>query len=200
MVEIEFNHNHTYTIIQSNEDELMKNIIQKYIIKTELNVDLIYFLYNGNNIDKEKALKQIINTQDKIRNKMTILVTDLGEEANSNSICISNTIICPKCKKAAKMEIKDYKIVLECLDGHRTENIFLNKFKDSQKIDLSRIICDVCHQNDKSKAFDNIFFRCNSCKTNICPACKSIHNKEHLCINYDDKEYICDVHNEKYTF
>ena len=175
MVEIEFNHNHTFTIIQSNEDELMKNIIQKYILKTKLNIDLIYFLYNGNNIDKEKALKQIINTQDKIRKKMTILVTDLGEEVNSNSICMSNTIICPKCKKTSKMEIKDYKIILECPDGHRTENNFFNKFKDSQKIDLSKIICGVCHQNDKSKAFDNIFFICNSCKINSCPACKSIY-------------------------
>ena len=201
MVEIEFNHEQDFVIIQCNLEEIIKNIIHKYVIKTGINIDLVYFLYNGINIDKEKTLNQIINTEDKNRKKMNILVTDFGEENTGiPTISISKTIICPQCKKTAKINIKEYKIILECQSGHKTENIFLNKFKDSQRIDLSNIICDECHQNDKSKAFDNIFFRCNICKKNLCPACKSVHNKEHLLINYDDKDYICDLHNEKFTF
>ena len=31
---------------------------------------------------------------------------------------------------------------------------------------------------------------------NICPLCKSIHDKKHNIINYDIKDYICEIHNE----
>ena len=202
MVEIEFNYNQNFTVIQSNEGEKMKIIIQKYLDKTGFNKDSIYFLYSGTNIDEEKTLKEIINSQDKSRKKMSILVTNLGND-NTNptsSIIISKNIICPKCKKSAKFNIKDYKIILECQEGHKTCNIFLNKFKDTQKIDLSKIICDQCHNNNKSETFQNSFFICNTCKINLCPACKSIHDKSHHFINYDDKDHICDIHNEKYSF
>ena len=202
MVEIEFNYNQNFIVIQSNENEKMKNIIQKYLDKTQLNKNAIYFLYNATNIDEEKTLAQIINSQDKSRKKMNILVTNLGNE-NINptpSVNISKNIICPKCKKSAKFNLKEYKIILECQEGHKTSNIILNKFKDTQKIDLSKIICDQCHNNNKSNTYQNSFFICNSCKLNLCPACKSIHTQSHHVINYDDNDYICDIHNEKYSF
>ena len=31
---------------------------------------------------------------------------------------------------------------------------------------------------------------------NLCPLCKSIHDKTHTIINYDNKDYICNKHNE----
>ena len=31
---------------------------------------------------------------------------------------------------------------------------------------------------------------------NLCPLCKSIHDKSHSIINYDNKNYICNKHNE----
>ena len=202
MVEIEFNYNQNFIVIQSNENEKTKNIIQKYLDKTQLNKNAIYFLYNATNIDEEKTLAQIINSQDKSRKKMNILVTNLGNE-NINptpSVNISKNIICPKCKKSAKFNLKEYKIILECQEGHKILNIFLNKFKDTQKIDLSKIICDQCHNNNKSNTYQNSFFICNTCKLNLCPACKSIHTQSHHVINYDDNDYICDIHNEKYSF
>ena len=30
----------------------------------------------------------------------------------------------------------------------------------------------------------------------LCPLCKSSHNKNHNIINYNDKNYICNKHNE----
>ena len=33
---------------------------------------------------------------------------------------------------------------------------------------------------------------------NLCPLCKSIHNKKHSTINYDYKNYICNRHNENF--
>ena len=37
------------------------------------------------------------------------------------------------------------------------------------------------------------------CKIDLCPMCKSKHNKNHKIISYNDKEYICNIHNEKYN-
>jgi len=37
-----------------------------------------------------------------------------------------------------------------------------------------------------------------SCKINICPICKSKNNKDHILIDYDSKNYLCNAHGEKY--
>ena len=34
---------------------------------------------------------------------------------------------------------------------------------------------------------------------NLCPLCKSIHNKKHSIINYDLKNYICNKHSETFV-
>ena len=33
----------------------------------------------------------------------------------------------------------------------------------------------------------------------MCPLCKSNHDKNHLIINYEDKNYICKKHNDSFT-
>ena len=43
-----------------------------------------------------------------------------------------------------------------------------------------------------------MFYRCNTCDINICPFCKSNHYKNHKIINYDDKNFICDRHDENF--
>ena len=79
------------------------------------------------------------------------------------------------------------------------ENILLNEYNETQKIDISKIICDECKINNKNDSYNNIFYRCNECKKNLCITCQNKHNKEHKCINYDDKNYMCNIHNEKYN-
>ena len=78
------------------------------------------------------------------------------------------------------------------------ENILLEKYENTQEIDISKIICNICKINNKGHTFNNNFFVCNTCKENICPLCKSKHDKEHKIINYEQKDYICDMHNELY--
>ena len=82
------------------------------------------------------------------------------------------------------MDIKDYKINLyDWKNGHRKENILLNEFEETQNIYLSNIICDICKKNNKSISYNNIFYKCLTCNNNICPLCKSNHDKEHKIIN-----------------
>ena len=42
-------------------------------------------------------------------------------------------------------------------------------------------------------------FLCLKCNMNLCPLCKSLHDKTHSIINYDNKNYICNKHNEKFV-
>ena len=74
--------------------------------------------------------------------------------------------------------------------------IKLDDFNNKQKIDISQIICDKCKNNSKANTFNNEFFICYECKINLCQLCKSIHDKTHSIINYDNKNYICNKHNE----
>ena len=40
---------------------------------------------------------------------------------------------------------------------------------------------------------------CNECNMNLCSLCKSIHDKSHIIINYENKNYICKEHNETFV-
>ena len=130
---------------------------------------------------------------------MNILVNN-KDDSNENIMIIKpKDISCPKCGEISRINITDYKILLQCKNGHNKGNILLNEYKNTQKIDISKIICDECKINNKSNTYQNIFYRCNKCKKNLCPLCKDNHNKEHKIINYEEKDYICKEHNQKYT-
>ena len=129
---------------------------------------------------------------------MNILIFELNSDKKREKKIKSKEIICPECKENIKINIQDYKINLfECKNGHNINNILLDEFQNTQYIDESEIKCNKCKDNNKFKSYGNIFYRCNICKINLCPLCKSKH--EHNIINYELKNYICEIHNEKYV-
>ena len=155
-----------------------------------------YFLYNGSQINLDLKLSQIINDTDKEFKRMVLLVMEVSEEFAIPDKIIKN-IICPKCKELCFININNYKISLhKCKNQHNIENILLNDFESQQTIDLKTIKCDNC-TNDKSN--NNIFHKCLNCKKNLCPQCKSNHDKRHNIINYDEKDYKCDTHFESFN-
>ena len=163
------------------------------------NNDLIY-LYNGDRINKELKFKEQANEIDKTRMKMDILVIKIEDDSDGIKKLASNDIICPTCNENILIDIKDYKINLnDCKNNHNKENILLNKYEETQKIKLNDIKCNICEINNKSNTYNNEFFICNTCNKNICPLCKSKHDKGHFIINYDDKNYICKKHNEPFN-
>ena len=112
----------------------------------------------------------------------------------------SSEIICPECKESACISIEDTQITLfQCCNGHEIDKIKLEEFDESQKINISKIICDNCKVKNKGNVNNNEFFRCINCKSNLCPLCRSVHNMSHSIINYDYKNCICEVHGEPYT-
>ena len=202
MSQVEFICNDQITIIQCNENEKMKDIIKKYAIKTQQNLDKVIFLYGGNqtNIDfLELTFDEVASSEDKIRKKMSILVNKEEENEDFTNLQKSKNIICPECKENIRMNMKNYKISLfDCKNKHRKDNILLNQFESTQYIDESKIICEKCKTN-KSLTFENNFFICITCKIYICPLCKTKHDKEHDIIDYALKNYICFCHNENYN-
>ena len=74
----------------------------------------------------------------------------------------------------------------------------LNEFEQTQKINLNKIVCNICNINNKGDTHNNEFYICNTCNINICPLCKTKHDKSHKIINYDNKNYICQKHNDSF--
>ena len=200
MAEVEFIYNGTKTIIQCNLSEKIKDISKRFKDKIKLTNKNINYTYNGNLVlNEELKFEEIVNNEDKIRKKMSFIVFDNLIETKDKDIIKSNEIICPECKENIRMNINEYKInLLKCKNGHNKENILLDEFEETQNINLTDIICNICKNNNKSISYDNIFYKCLTCNINICPLCKSSHDKNHIIINYDEKYYICNEHNEKY--
>ncbi len=82
---------------------------------------------------------------------------------------------------------------------HTNKNIRLNEYIDKQNIYMIKIKCDICKGKNKSETFENEFFNCSEFNKNLCPLCLSTHDKTHTIINYDNKNYLCNKHEEKFT-
>jgi hypothetical protein len=184
MVEVLFNYEGNIINIQCDIKDKMSDIINKFLLKAGIKENnIIYYLYNDSKINCELTLMEIANDTDKNRNKMDIIVIKKDENINIINEIISKNIICPECKENTLMKFNNFKIDLfECKNNHKIEDILLNKFKETQKITLNQIFCDLCNYNNNNIK-NNEFYICNTCNKNMCPLCKSNHDKNHLIIN-----------------
>ena len=195
---------------EANPTSKMKEIFKKFSIEIKVNLESIIFLYNGIMINEDSELKELISNIN--QNEIKILVFDKNnykqkeikekddKSGNINSdIILSNFPICPKCGGIIRIDIKDYKINLfECDKEHEIKGLTFQKYAEIQKLDETNIICDNCNQNNKANTFENIFYKCLSCKMNLCPICKSHHDKSHGIISYDEKDFKCHIHNDSF--
>ena len=196
-ISLEFSYRSIKTIIQSSFNEKINEVFLKYSSMIKEDINSLMFLYNGQIINEELTIQQVVNEVDKRRKKMNILASDL-EEYESETMKKSEIPICPKCGENIIIDIKDYKIKLyDCKNKHEIDYMNFFEYENTQKIDEAKIICGKCH-GKKSETFNNEFYRCISCKINLCPLCKIKHNNSHEIINYEDKNYICEIHNEFY--
>lgn len=200
-MEITFNYNgEELKTICNDTKQKIQDIFHN--LKNEVDIKSILFLYSGKPIEGNLSVTKIVNKTDSQRNKMTILVSDKNDENEKPCWINSKDIICPKCGEAAKLDINEYKIILQCRNGHNRGNILLDEYENTQKVDISKIMCDVCKKTSKANSYNNIFYRCNQCRFNLCVGCQNKHqneNKDHTIINYEEKNYICETHNEKYS-
>ena len=199
--QVEFIYKGIPTIIQCFSTDKMKDIYQKFIDKIG-KTDIICS-YNGKiGIDEDKNVEEFANTGDKERKKMSIIVmeNEIDEGNKLSDIIKSKNVICPECKETISIDIIDYKINLYgCKNGHKFKDILLDQFEETQNIDRTKIICDICKQNNQSITSEHAFYICMTCNKKICPLCKSIHDPRHKIINHDDKFYYCTKHYENFV-
>ena len=179
--------------------EIMKDIIKRFCDKINVNKNTIYCLYSGKKLDENITLENLKKSQN-INEKTTILVYSIDEKDKEtvHKIIKSSTIICPNCKEIATIKFNNYKLFFNCKNNHNIKNVFLKDFENSQKIDESKIICQVCEKINKSNCFNKDFYICLYCKKNLCPICKSSHDKNHNTIKYERKNYICFKHEDNF--
>ena len=202
---VEFNYKNVITIIQCLNDEKLEDILNRFTVKIEKKIDNLYFIYGGKIISEELknvTFNQLATNIDKERGKITLLVYEADQNLNEdeNNLIKSKEIICPECGEHNIIKIKNYKITLSgCKNDHVTSDIPFYCFEKTQMIDESKIICNKCKEKNKAISYKREFYICNSCQSNLCPLCKSGHDKSHNIINYDLKNYLCNSHNnEKY--
>ena len=201
-INIDFIYDGESNVIQCEKTQKFKDLCKKFTFKVKAENKSLLYMYNGISLENDElCFDEIANSVDKQRNKMSVLVIENGTQIlNNNCVIKSNKIICPQCKENIKFSIDDYLINLfDCKNKHDIGDIFLDEFELNQNINISKIICQNCKVYSKANVHDNIFYRCNSCKKDLCPICYSNHDKNHKIINYDDKNYICEEHNNKYN-
>ena len=197
MAEVKILYNGYQTVIQYDSNEKLEEIFKRFKIKINAENKELVYLYNGEIIKDENIIISKLGSEKII----TILACDSNNiPLNIKNIVKLDNVICPICKESAILDEKDYKLIIYgCKNEHITKNILINKFKEYQEIDYSKIICNNCNKNNINNAYNNEFYICNICKINLCPICKSKHDNKHKIIKYKNKEYKCNIHNEKYN-
>ena len=200
-VQVIISFNGAETNMQCKSDEKFEEICKRFANKMLTDINNLSFVYNGNTINKDLNFIQHANEEDKKRNVMNVFAFDISSDPVANeNIVNSKEIICPICKENIFININNYKInLLGCKNNHNINNILLKNYENTQKIDISKIICNICTTANKSNTYKKELHFCLNCKINICPLCKLKHNSSHAIINYDLKDYICNIHNDILT-
>ena len=59
--------------------------------------------------------------------------------------------VCPECGEISVININNYKIKISgCKNGHANNDILFSEFDKNQNIDVSKILCDNCKNNNIS--------------------------------------------------
>ena len=197
MSSVEFIYEGISTIIQCKPEDIMSEILTRYASKSNLDLNKLYFVSDGQMLKKELTFSQITKA-----NSIRVLVYQMNENVPplvSSTKTKSKFIMCPTCKESSIINFENDKIYLsKCRNGHQLKNIFLNEFEETQKYDMTIIKCQICKNKNKSETTFNEFYKCLTCNIHLCPLCISIHANEHDIINMD-KNYTCSKHNDSYS-
>ncbi len=66
------------TILLCSMNQTMEDLLKKYGTKIKKDINELYFIYDGNEINKEKKYKEIINNIDKDKKEMIILAYNIN--------------------------------------------------------------------------------------------------------------------------
>ena len=143
--------NNNKTIIKCSKDDYMKDICTQFLRKINSKIDEIIFIYKNNIINQQLTFNEQIKEEDKKKNEITILCIEVSDiikylnqkEEKKNSEkekkLKTNNVMCPECEEIYKMKLNDYKIALECPNGHNKDNLTFEqyeKMKNNEKLNM----------------------------------------------------------------
>ena len=161
------------------------------INQTNINMNRIESTEDLTNVISSKESNNNINI-DKDENEIKLNFISNKENEDSEKI-ISKEIICPECKENILINFYDFKInFYECKYYHAFNDLLMNNFYETQKIEVNEIECNECKETIEN------YFICYTCNKNLCLSCKSVHDKSHIIINNEDKNYKCCKHDESF--
>ena len=99
MFKIIFNYESIETEVQCKQENKMKKIFEHFCQKRGLGINNLIFNYNGSIINEELELNQLVNSLDRERKILNILVFSKEGEMIKETIEKSKDIICPKCRE-----------------------------------------------------------------------------------------------------
>ena len=79
MTKVIFNYKGVEKEIQCNINDKIKDIFERYANKVGIDISKVFFIYNGNKINDNLILNEIISEEDKRRYIMNILVNKNNE-------------------------------------------------------------------------------------------------------------------------
>ena len=130
MSKVIFLFNRFEIIIQCNKNEKMKEIFKRFALKANLEINKIYFLYNGDKINEELKYNEVVNREDNERDTMSILVYETNKTIIQYNITKLNEILCPQCNENILIKIYNYKInFFKCKNNHNITNNYLKNMK-----------------------------------------------------------------------
>lgn len=80
MIRANFTFKGLSTIILCQSENKMEEIFKKFATKARIEINRIYFIYNGNKIDQKLKINQIINKIDQNREEINILVNEMPKK------------------------------------------------------------------------------------------------------------------------
>ena len=94
--------------------------------------------------------------------------------------------------------MNNYKInSFGCKNGHIINNILIEEIEETQIMNELKIKYNN-YNNTKNKVYNKEFYECLNCEINLYPLCKSIHKETHNIINYEKRNYKCNIHYESF--
>ena len=196
MASIKFIYQQIPFTIQANQNDLFKDIAEKFAQKASVDLETVSFEGDGGTIQENDIIKDLV----KQSNEISITVNKANEEGTRKILVDSKEVICPECKEPCRFQIENYQVKLSnCKNGHLIENMKLKEFSNKQKVNYANIICDSCKNANKGEAPNHQFNFCLTCNKNLCLMCGYNHDKTHKIINHDNKNYTCLKHNEFFS-
>ena len=154
MAKVNFTYKGMKTVIQCSKDDKMRTICSKFGTKIEVDINSLFFIYNGSFLNLELTFYEQANSNDKNRLEMNVMASKNENEAD---------IKCPKCNHIIKIE--SIKSVSELIKYNKNINFSLKELKkqiesiNSNDIDqlenkigiINYLINNIIKENEKTK-------------------------------------------------